>query len=181
MFSKKGALQWIHCQATLLFAMASVAAIISSVIHSSEVFEPFAFFFCKCACLCVEGEIPKGWDNGFQCGEETLKPCYDTTNPTYLEWKWNFVCAKLLLRPQHQNRVNHIIKCYFNSSCGEQELKVWELGERDSCVYLYRKIFPQFLNVLLNVYFLFICFSVYAILFIFLLYILQVRTYWPIL
>jgi len=49
----------VHCQATPLFAMASVAAIISSVIHSSEVFEPFAVF-CMCACLCVEGQIPRG-------------------------------------------------------------------------------------------------------------------------
>lgn len=75
------------------------------------------------------------------------------------------VCANQLLCSQHQKRVNHIIKCYFNTSCGEQELKVWEPRERDSCVYLYRKIFPRFLNVL-NVYFLFICFSVYAILLI---------------
>ncbi len=41
----------IHFQATLLFAIASVAAIISSVIHSSEVFEPFAVFVCV-LCLC---------------------------------------------------------------------------------------------------------------------------------
>ncbi len=112
----------IHFQATLLFAMASVAAIISSVIHSSEVFEPFAVFVCV-LCLCMEREIPRGWDNGFQCGEETLKPRYDTTNPTYLEWKWNFVCANLLLRSQHQDGVNHIIKCYFYAFCGELELK----------------------------------------------------------
>lgn len=101
----------IQFQATLLFATAFVAAIISSVIHSSEVFEPFAIFL-GVLCLCVEREIPKGWDNGFQCGEETLKPCYDTTNPTYLEGKWNF-SANLLLRSQHQDGVNHIIKCHF--------------------------------------------------------------------
>lgn len=54
----------IHFQATLLLAIASVAAIISSVFHSSEVFEPFAVFVCV-LCLCVEREIPRGWDNGF--------------------------------------------------------------------------------------------------------------------
>ncbi len=42
----------IHFQATLLFAIASVAAIISSVIHSSEVFEPFAVFVCVLLLVC---------------------------------------------------------------------------------------------------------------------------------
>lgn len=44
--------RWIRFQATLLFVMASVAAIICSVMHSSEVLEPFAIFL-KRVLVCV--------------------------------------------------------------------------------------------------------------------------------